>query len=189
MVPAVTSSQRALTLGFLTPPPHFILQPGGFLLLLIAGLPGGSLFGFSLFLFIYFWLHWVSVAALGLRVPSLAAESGGCSWWWCVLLTAVSCLVAELRLRVCGLSSCAWALLPRGMWGLPGSGMESVSPALAGGFLITGPPGKSCLVFRPLQNITSFCIKFPVLGRRCGRCFSDQTLAHKASWLLPVVLQ
>ena len=83
MVPAVTSSQRALTLGFLTPPPHFILQPGGFLLLLIAGLPGGSLFGFSLFLFIYFWLHWVSVAALGLRVPSLAAESGGCSWWWC----------------------------------------------------------------------------------------------------------
>ena len=29
------------------------------------------------------------------------------------------------------------------MWDLPGPGIESVSPALAGGFLTTGPPGKS----------------------------------------------
>ena len=30
-----------------------------------------------------------------------------------------------------------------GMWDLPGPGIEPVSPALAGGFLTTAPPGKS----------------------------------------------
>ena len=29
-----------------------------------------------------------------------------------------------------------------GMWDLPGSGIKSVSPALAGGFLTIRPPGK-----------------------------------------------
>ena len=29
------------------------------------------------------------------------------------------------------------------MWGLPGPGLEPVSPALVGGFLTTVPPGKS----------------------------------------------
>ena len=28
------------------------------------------------------------------------------------------------------------------MWDLPGPGLEPVSPALAGGFLTTAPPGK-----------------------------------------------
>ena len=28
------------------------------------------------------------------------------------------------------------------MWDLPGPGLERVSPALAGGFLTTAPPGK-----------------------------------------------
>ena len=46
----------------------------------------------------------------------------------------------------CRLSSCgAWASLLRGMWDLPGPGLEPVSPALAGGFLTTVPPGKSPL--------------------------------------------
>ena len=31
------------------------------------------------------------------------------------------------------------------MWDLPGPGLESVFPALAGGFLTTAPPGKSLL--------------------------------------------
>ena len=37
----------------------------------------------------------------------------------------------------------------RGMWDLPGPGVEPVSPALAGGFLTTAPPGKShlCILF------------------------------------------
>ena len=36
----------------------------------------------------------------------------------------------------------AQALLLRGMWDLPGPGLQPVSPALAGGFLTTVPPGK-----------------------------------------------
>ena len=54
-----------------------------------------------------------------------------------------------------GFSSCgSWALKHRlsgwdaqdrllcSMWDLPGPGTESISPALQGGFLTTGPPGK-----------------------------------------------
>ena len=33
--------------------------------------------------------------------------------------------------------------LPRGTWDRPRPGIEPVPPALAGGFLTTGPPGKS----------------------------------------------
>ena len=32
------------------------------------------------------------------------------------------------------------------MWDLPGPGLEPVSPALAGGFLTTAPPGKPWFV-------------------------------------------
>ena len=33
------------------------------------------------------------------------------------------------------------------MWDLPGPGLELMSPALAGGFLTTVPPGKSPILF------------------------------------------
>ena len=33
-----------------------------------------------------------------------------------------------------------------GMWYLPRTGIEPVSPALAGGFLSTAPPGKSHII-------------------------------------------
>ena len=45
----------------------------------------------------------------------------------------------EHRFSSCG----ARASLLHSTWDLPGPGIEPVSPALAGGFLITGPPGKS----------------------------------------------
>ena len=50
--------------------------------------------------------------------------------------------------RCAGFSSCGlWALEHRlnscGTWDLPGPGLEPMSPALAGGFLTTAPPGKS----------------------------------------------
>ena len=32
------------------------------------------------------------------------------------------------------------------MWDLPGPGIEPVSPAFAGGFLTTAPPGKSLIL-------------------------------------------
>ena len=44
--------------------------------------------------------------------------------------------------RVLRLSCGAWAWLFLAMWDLPGPGIEPMSPALAGGFLITRPPGK-----------------------------------------------
>ena len=44
----------------------------------------------------------------------------------------------ERRLSSCG----AQTQLLRGMWDLPRPGLEPVSPALAGGFLTTAPPGK-----------------------------------------------
>ena len=37
----------------------------------------------------------------------------------------------------------ALASLPRGTWNLPRSETELMSPALAGGFLTSAPPGKS----------------------------------------------
>ena len=33
------------------------------------------------------------------------------------------------------------------MWDLPGPGLEPMSPALAGGFLTSAPPGKPSFVF------------------------------------------
>ena len=39
-----------------------------------------------------------------------------------------------------------------GMWDLPGPGIEPVSPALAGGFLTTEPPGKSRHEFFKMQT-------------------------------------
>ena len=52
-------------------------------------------------------------------------------------------VVVAHRLSSCG----ARAQLLRGMWDLPGPGLEPVSPALAGGFLTTAPPGKSPRLF------------------------------------------
>ena len=41
------------------------------------------------------------------------------------------------------MGSVAVALLPCDTWGLPGPEVTPMSPALAGRFLTTGPPGKS----------------------------------------------
>ena len=61
-------------------------------------------------------------------------------------LTIAASLVAEHRLQTRRLSSCGSRAQPlRGMWDLRGPGHEPVSPALAGGFLTTAPPGKPLL--------------------------------------------
>ena len=106
----------------------------------------------SIYLFIY-WLCWVFVFARGL---SLVAVSGGHSSLWCAgfllqwLLLLRNTGSRHTDFSSCGsralerrLSSCgAWAQLLRGMWDLPGPGIEPVSPALAGRFLTTAPTGK-----------------------------------------------
>ena len=58
-------------------------------------------------------------------------------------LTVVASLVAEHRLQTRRLSSCgSRAQLLRGMWDPLRPGLEPVSPALAGRFSTTAPPGK-----------------------------------------------
>ena len=58
-------------------------------------------------------------------------------------LTIAASLVAEHRLQMRRLSRCgSRAQLLRGMWDLPRPGLEPVSPALAGRFSTTAPPGK-----------------------------------------------
>ena len=58
-------------------------------------------------------------------------------------LTIAASLVAEHRLQTRRLSSCGSRAQPlRGTWDLPRPGLEPVSPALAGGFSTTAPPGK-----------------------------------------------
>ena len=58
------------------------------------------------------------------------------------------------------------------MWDLPGPGLKPVSPALAGGFLTTAPPGKSLhlhfwlhsfwlLEITPLFSLKVFDLQFP----------------------------
>ena len=86
--------------------------------------------------------YYLLLAALGLRCCARAFSSCGEQGLLFVavrgLLTVVASLVAEYRLSSCG----ARAQLLHGMWDLPGPGLEPMSPALAGGFLTTAPPGK-----------------------------------------------
>ena len=64
------------------------------------------------------------------------------------LFTIAASLVAEHRLQTLRLSSCgSRAQLLCGMWELPRPGLEPVSPALAGGFSTTAPPGKPYLFY------------------------------------------
>ena len=98
---------------------------------------------------------WVFVAAPGLF--SGFGELGllsGCTGAQACLCSGVSCSRAralgltgfssgssralEHRLNCCGAE--AWVLC--GLWDLLGPGMEPMSPALAGGFITTEPPGK-----------------------------------------------
>ena len=58
-------------------------------------------------------------------------------------LTIAASLVAEHRLQTRRLSSCgSRAQLLRGTWDPPRPGLEPASPASAGGFSTTAPPGK-----------------------------------------------
>ena len=67
--------------------------------------------------------------ALGMRASVVVAHG----------LSSCGSQALDHRLSSCG----AQASLLHGMWDLPGPGLEPVSPALAGGFLTTAPPGKS----------------------------------------------
>ena len=115
----------------------------------------------NLFLFIHFWLCWVFIAVRGLSLVARAGATlhsgmrtshySGFSCCRARALGAQASVVVAHGLSSCGLralelrlSSCGtWAQLLHGMWDLPRPGLKPVSPALAGGFLTTAPPGKS----------------------------------------------
>ena len=102
-------------------------------------------------------------AGFSLQCTGFSLQCAGFSLRWLLLLRSTgsrhtgfsSCgtrasVVVARGISSCGsralgrrLSSCgARAKLLRGMWDLPGSGLEPVSPALEGRFLTTVPPGK-----------------------------------------------
>ena len=77
------------------------------------------------------------------RAFSSCGERGPLFIMVCGPLTVVASLVAEHRLQTRRLSSCgSRAQLLRSMWDLPRPRLEPVSPALAGRFPTTAPPGK-----------------------------------------------
>ena len=87
------------------------------------------------------------MAVLGLRFCARAFSSF--SKWVPVFiaghrpLTIAASLVVEHRFQTRRLSNCgSWAQLLHGMLDLPRPGLELVSPALAGRFSTTVPPGK-----------------------------------------------
>ena len=95
----------------------------------------------------FFLKIYLFLAVLGLRFCARAfsscGERGPLFIEVCGLLTIVASLVAEHRLQTCRLSNCgSRSQLLRGMWDLPRPGLEPVSPALAGRFSTTSPPGK-----------------------------------------------
>ena len=62
-------------------------------------------------------------------------------------LTIAASLVAEHRLQTRRLSNCGSRAQPlHGMWDLSRSGLEPMSPALAGRLSTTAPPGKPLIV-------------------------------------------
>ena len=103
------------------------------------------------------------VRGLLIAVASFVVEHGPQSMW-------ASVVVAH-RLSICGsqglecrLSSCgAWAQLLCGMWDLPRPWLEPMSPALAGGFLTTVPPGRSHMstsLFLPCNYVHQYLFFF-----------------------------
>ena len=94
-----------------------------------------------------------------------ASHCSGFSCWGAQALGTRASVVVARGFGSCGLrtperrlSSCgAQAQLLRSMWDLPGPGLESLSPALAGGFLTTAPPRKS-------REKVPFKHRFPLAG-------------------------
>ena len=124
-------------------------------------------------------MHELSLVAASGGYSSL--QCAGFSLRWLLLLwsmgsrctgfSSFGSRAVEHRLSSCGAR--AWLLC--GMWGLPGPGLEPVSPALAGGFLTTTPPGM------PNRYILNECLVLVVMKARCVlllivECFSSTSL-------------
>ena len=140
--------------------------------------------------FIYLFIFGCIVFSLLRADFSVVVASGGYSSLWCTGFSLQWLLIAEHGLYVHrlqqlwhvgsvvvahGLSSCGTrASLLHGMWDLPGPGLEPVSPALAGGFSTTVPPGKSltqgfytwsslCLETHPAPTFYLQYVSWPII--------------------------
>ena len=60
-----------------------------------------------------------------------------------------------------------------GMWDLPGSGVEPMSPALAGRFPPTEPSGKAWGTF---ESASALCARWPYQRARAGMCVTTSNL-------------
>ena len=101
------------------------------------------------------------MAVLGLRFCARAFSSRGKRGPLFIAvrwpLTIAASPVAEYRLQMRRLSNCGSRAQPlRGMWDLPGPGVEPVSPALAGRFSTTAPPGKPDIFFLIKSDVSHF---------------------------------
>ena len=96
----------------------------------------------QVYLFIYLFLS-VSGLRFCARAFSSCGKRGPLFIAVCGPLTIAASLDVEHRLQTHRLSNCgSRAQLLRGMWDLPRPGLEPASPALAGRFSTTAPPGK-----------------------------------------------
>ena len=124
---------------------HQAVQP----LLTLAAFPFFFSFGF-----IYFWLHWVSVAAGKLSL----VHCRGLWLGWLLSLPSTGSSACGLLSMQAAVVWGAWAWLPWDMWNLPRLGVELLSPALAGGFLTTEAPKKSRFFYT-----LDFYTRFPLI--------------------------
>ena len=107
-----------------------------------------------------------------------SSHCGGFSCCGARALGAWASVVVACRLSSCGLqalecrlSSCgAQDQLLHGMCDLPGPGLKHMSPALAGGFLTTAPPGKPQYV---VLNVL-FPVKLVIFGMNI--CFHVRSI-------------
>ena len=149
---------------------HILHQTKEIRILPLYQVPRRDLISYDFFFFIFIFYF---LAVLGLRFCARAFSSCGKRGPLFIAvrrpLTAAASLAAEHRLQTHRLSRCgSRAQLLRGMWDLPGPGLEPVSPALAGRLPTTAPPGKPFirfLILRQEHQITksSFKSKFKEL--------------------------
>ena len=138
------------------------------------------------------------MAVLGLRLCARAFSSCGKRGPLFIAvhgpLTIAASPVAEHRLQTRRLSNCGPRAQPlRGMWNPPRPGLEPVSPALAGRFSTTAPPGKppGRLIFKQQQQKT-FCEVVAVLTNpivviiSIYMCVSNHLAVHKNYTMLYV---
>ena len=127
---------------------------------------------FFFLIFIYFYLF---LAVLGLRLCARAFSS--CGKWGPLFIavrgppTIAASPVAEHRLQTRRLSNCGSRAQPlRGTWDPPRPGLEPVSPASAGRFSTTVPPGKPITHFitHTKNQISALNDPLPNLGEILG---------------------